>query len=142
MLNGRTSEWVFTRGDTGSKNSIVCVERMCGPTCTSRTELKIGPSLVLFAAFDLQSASKKLPKSISTKLVNKLQSFLINLQSTRRNRYNYNLYQSWNKLSNRLTYLWMSNWQSTWGGGHRFLKTVDSKTFWGLGLQIYNKFTK
>jgi hypothetical protein len=27
------------------------------------------------------------------------------------------------------------------GGGHMFLKTVDSTTFWGLGLQIYNKFT-
>ena len=39
--------------------------------------------------------------------------FWINLQSTTRNRYNYNLYQSWNKLSNRFTYLWMSNWQST-----------------------------
>ena len=28
------------------------------------------------------------------------------------------------------------------GGGHRFLKTVDSTTFLGLGLQIYNKFRK
>ena len=26
--------------------------------------------------------------------------------------------------------------------GHRFSKTVDSTTFGGLGLQIYNKFTK
>ena len=28
------------------------------------------------------------------------------------------------------------------GGGHRFLKTVDSTTFWVLGLQIYNKLNK
>ena len=28
------------------------------------------------------------------------------------------------------------------GGAHRFLKTVDSTTFWGPSLQIYNKFTK
>ena len=27
-------------------------------------------------------------------------------------------------------------------GGQRFLETVDSTTFWRLGLRIYKKFTK
>jgi hypothetical protein len=27
-------------------------------------------------------------------------------------------------------------------GAHMFLKTVDSISFWGFGIQIYNKITK
>ena len=39
--------------------------------------------------------------------------------------------------------IFWSYWVTNDGGGaHRFLKTVDSTTFGGPGLQIYNKFTK